>query len=134
MLGHDVAAALPELRAHAESLLVDAGVLQRITGHTIRADGWREDVWATHWSGPIRLRTLVVGSDRDAAGQPVAVTRVQCSLPVSVTGVRVGDRIVPTSSDVLAGDPLYVTEVPPLGTHAVLRRLTVSTSQPQPTR
>ena len=121
MLGHDVAAALPELRAHAESLLVDAGDLQRITGHTVRGDGWREDVWTTHWTGPIRLRTLVVGSDRDAAGQPVAVTRIQCSLPVSVT-------------DVLAGDPLYVTEVPPLGTQAVLRRLTVSLSQPQPTR
>ena len=134
MLGHDVAAALPELRAHAESLLVDAGDLQRITGHTVRGDGWREDVWTTHWTGPIRLRTLVVGSDRDAAGQPVAVTRIQCSLPVSVTDVRAGDRIVPTSTDVLAGDPLYVVEVPPLGTHAVLRRLTVSLSQPQPTR
>lgn len=134
MLGHDVAAALPVLRAHAESLLVDAGDLQRITGHTVRSDGWREDMWTTHWTGPIRLRTLVVGSDRDAAGQPVAATRIQCSLPVSVTDVRAGDRIVPTSTDVLAGDPLYVVEVPPLGTHAVLRRLTVSLSQPQPTR
>ena len=134
MLGHDVAADLPWLRAHAESLLSDTGALQRITGHTVRADGWREDVWTTHWTGPIRLRTLVVGSDRDAAGQPVAVTRIQCSLPVSVTDVRAGDRIVPTSTDVLAGDPLYVVEVPPLGTHAVLRRLTVSLSQPQPTR
>lgn len=134
MLGHDVAAALPELRAHAESLLSDTGQLQRITGHTDRADGWREDVWTTHWTGPIRLRTLVVGSDRDTAGQPVTIARIQCSLPVSVTDVRVGDRIVPTSSDVLAGDPLYVTEVPPLGTHLVLRRLTVSATQPQPVR
>ena len=57
MLGADIAAALPSLRAHAESLMVDTGELQARTGSSINATtGARVDVWAAYWSGPMRWR------------------------------------------------------------------------------
>ena len=135
MLGDDLAAALPELRAHAESLLHDTGELQHVTGSTVRADGWREDTWTTYWTGPIRLaRVNAQDGSADIAGDHRTVARYTCVIPISVTGVEVGHRVVVTSGDALATRPLYVVDMPPLATHGVLRRLAVSDAAHTPTR
>lgn len=71
VLGTDIGAALPELRAEAESLMVTPCVLERVSGHTINPDnGQRIDEWTVRWEGRCKVvtsrehREVVIGGQR----------------------------------------------------------------------
>ena len=100
MLGQEIAAALPELRAHAESLMVDACVIERATGETTFDPVTLEEVpvYAPVHSGKCRIqrpdtqtRETVVG------GIEFAQRGVYGQLPLSAVGIRKGDRLTVTA-------------------------------------
>lgn len=131
MLGPDLAAMLPTLRAQAESMLVDTGELQARTGSSTNATtGARVDAWTAYWSGPMRSRVPLQGQQNTAGGQDVTVSRPQVQIPTSATVPDVGHRVVLTASAdaSLVGVPLYVRHVQ-TGTHLVMRRLEVAFEQ-----
>lgn len=131
MLGSDILAALPGLRAHAESTLRDRADVQHRTGSTTDPDtGARVDVWETYAAGvPCRVRTLLSEQATDAGGSQLTSQRMTAAVPFSQV-VEVGHRLLVTVSDdpTLVGRALYVRAVP-RGTDQVLRRLSVSDVQ-----
>lgn len=128
-LGADIAAALPELRAEAESMQTVAGRLVRmgppgspdpVTGLMTRAE-------TVIYDGTARIKPLSRVTDRSVtAGEARDSTGIYVlSLPVSVTGAKPGD--IWKTSDValtdLAADVLRVVEVED-GTEQTAKRLT----------
>ena len=100
-LGDDIAAALPALRAEAESRMTDTWRITR-PGEPV----WDEETGkyttpdVTVYNGPGRLKfASAVVSDVEAGGQLIAAQRPRLDLPVSTSGgVRVGDTAVLTAS------------------------------------
>ena len=99
-LGLDVNAALPELRAHAESMMQDACIVERATGETTLDSVTLEEVpvYAPVYSGKCRIqrpdtqtRETVVG------GVEFAQRGVYGQLPLSAVGIRKGDRLTVTA-------------------------------------
>ena len=103
MLGHDLAATLPELRAHAESRMgAENGActvqVRRRTGETTTdADGYEVDEWVVELAGvPCRI-----GSDRGASqsrtvstpGGDVTLAVRVAHFPAATEGLRDGDFI-----------------------------------------
>lgn len=93
-LGQDIAAALPEMRAQAESLMVDAGRIRRQTGTTPDPDTLEEvPVYADVWAGPCRVQRSGALSPRDSSpgGYEFGIKSLIAQLPVSATGMVRGD-------------------------------------------
>lgn len=118
MIGHDVAAALPELRAQAESLMADVCDIDRLT------TGWNEALqksvttWATVHADipcafvvpPAKVRALVTDEIVTPESPVVKVS-------VDVLGVQPDDRVTVAGMGVV-----WVTHVP-VRTNQVQRRL-----------
>lgn len=125
MLGDDLAANLPLIRAEAESLMTDAAIIERVTGTTLDPDnGARVKVWSLVQESPARiLRVQVQIRDQQAAGQSLTQATVEGRLPWHVSDLRLGDRVTLTTSGDprLLGVPIVLTEVDH-ATHAVSRR------------
>lgn len=101
-LGADLVAALPELQAHAESMMFDSVIVRRQTGTTPDYESG-EDVptYVTVYAGRCRLvmRSTVV-SDADSASELVALQGPRLDVPVSGTaGIKPDDRFELTSGD-----------------------------------
>lgn len=108
MLSDDIAAALPELRAHAESLMVDSCT---ITRRRLDEDGEpvREmdpvtleltDVWDEVWAGRCRVQrpgAVMVGREPVVGGAEYNVETVHVQVPLSVLGVKADDRVTVTA-------------------------------------
>lgn len=102
MLGHDLAATLPELRAHAESRMgapigSTVQVRRKTGGTTTDADGYEVDEWVIELAEvPCRI-----GSDRGAAqsrtvstpGGDVTLAVRVAHFPAATEGLRDGDLI-----------------------------------------
>lgn len=118
MFGSDVAAALPELRREAESLMTDTCRIDRPTGSTLDPQNHQQvTIWALVWSGPCRAR--VTSADR------TETLRLQVSIPVDAPAPLVGHRITITDAvfdSSLEDEVVFVTEAP-VSSQAVLRRL-----------
>ena len=102
MLGEDVAAALPELRAHAESLMVDTILVERATGAvTTDATTLAEvPVYATvRAAGPGRIQRPGALSPNESVvgGFEFGIRAALAQLPLSATGILAGDRITVTA-------------------------------------
>jgi len=100
MLGEDIAAHLPELRAHAESLMVDTLTVQRQSGTTIDADTLVEvPLVTTVHTGPGRVQRPGALSPQDqvAVGFEFSVRAILAQLPLSATGILEGDRVTVTA-------------------------------------
>ena len=129
MLGYDVAATLPELRAQAESLMVDACIIDRLTGQSA-PDPTTGVVAPTYgaafYTGRCRLQDAVTASDSANAGEhEFTVLGRILQLPVDATAYRVGDRVRITASALdpaLVGSVLSVRSWKPKS-HATMRRL-----------
>lgn len=97
MLGHDIAAALPELRAHAESLMVDTLLIEGPTGNkTLDPVTLAEvDEFAEVYSGPGRIQRPGSLSPREqvSGGFEFGVKALLAQLPLSATGVTPGMRV-----------------------------------------
>lgn len=104
MLGHDLAAALPGLRAHAESRMTSTATIRRKTGgSTTDADGYRVPEWeVVHVELPCRFPSPGSGASgtrtvsTPAGETQVAARRWDC--PALTDNLRDGDYI-----DVTAG-------------------------------
>ena len=94
-LGADIAAALPELRAQAESLMVDACTIRRATGETTIDPVSLADVpvYAVVWSGPCRVQRsgALAPSEQSPGGYEFGLNSVLWQLPIASTGIRRGD-------------------------------------------
>lgn len=106
---HDaIAAALPELRAHAESLMVDSCT---ITRRRLGEDGLpvREmdpvtleltDVWDEVYAGSCRVQrpgAVMVGREPVVGGVEFNVETVHVQVPLTVLGVKTNDRVTITA-------------------------------------
>lgn len=131
MLGDDIAAALPELRAHAESMMVDSCTISPSAPSSRTWDeatgAYTETPPLAVYSGPCRLRQPNQ-AEREAFAGEAEWTQwgVVLSLPVdSSTGVGVGMVVVVTACSwdaSLVGASMRV--VGPHGqSHATARRL-----------
>ena len=116
MLGDDVTAALPELRAHAESLMVDACTITR-GGEPVWDDAsgtYTPGTGTTVYDGPCRVRMPSPDGSETASGEATWSLRgAFVSVPIDTSaGVRVGDVVTVTSSvhdPALVGQPFTVT-------------------------
>ena len=101
MLGDDVAAALPQLRAHAESLMVDTVLVQVATGETTIDPVTLAEVpaFTDVYAGPARIQRPGSLSPRDdvAGAFEFNIEAILAQLPLSVTGIRYGMRLTVTA-------------------------------------
>lgn len=100
MIGDDIAAALPELRQQAESLMTTACVVERKSGTEFDPET-NQDVttWESVYEGPCRLAQPTVQSVIVAGGQEVTTQPYAGMLPWGTVGVLVGDRLSITAAE-----------------------------------
>lgn len=129
MLGHDIAAALPELRAHAESLMVDSCIVTR-GGEPTWDDAtgtYTPGAATTVYEGKCRLRNAAPAPQTADAGETVwAVDLVVVSLPVAGSeGVLDGDTVTVTASahDPAAAGTVLTVQAAHVQTFSTARRL-----------
>ena len=110
MLGHDVAATLPELRAQAESLMVDACVIDRQSGETLNVTtGQMTPTYAPVYSGRCRVQAPgTQGGNPNAGEHQFTVLGHVVQLPIDATVYAVGDRVRITAASL---DPALVGRV-----------------------
>lgn len=127
-LGYEIAAILPDRRVLAESLMVDACVVEKPTGQTLDQEtGQYVTDYEQIWSGKCRLQMRdTVPSTPRAGGQEFTVDHVEVQLPVDGTAVILPDhRVTVTAAAVdqsLVGRHFTVSLVT-AKTHAAMRRL-----------
>jgi hypothetical protein len=100
MLGEDIAQALPELRAHAESLMVDTLTVEVPNGTTLDPDTLEEvPAWAPVYEGPGRVQRPGALSPREdvAGGYEFGVKAILAQLPLTATGITAGARVTVTA-------------------------------------
>lgn len=98
------ASALARGRAMAELGMVDACVIRRVTGTaTDDFSGTVTPTYADLYTGKCRVQQHQATADtKDVGEDQQFLLRIEVQLPMSVTGLRVGDEITMTSS---ASDP-----------------------------
>jgi hypothetical protein len=118
MIGHDIAAALPELRAEAESLMVETCDIERMT--TV----WDEEAQATtttwvpvHMDASCALDMPPATSRALLTDEAVTPEHPVVKVPVTLTGIEPDDRVTVAGVGVV-----WVTHVP-LRSNQVQRRL-----------
>lgn len=116
VIGADIAAALPRLRAQALSLMLDRARVKRPGGEERDPDNGQ---MVTRWrlvseSVPVRVIRVGVGdSVVVAGGQTVEVASVEFRAPWDFADLRIGDRVTVTTfgDPRLTNVPVTVTEV-----------------------
>ena len=97
MLGHDVAAALPDFRAHAESLMVDTVFVEVLTDEvdTDPVTLVETPVWAEVYAGPGRIQRPGALSPREQVNgaYEFGIKSLLAQLPLSATGIERGMRV-----------------------------------------
>lgn len=108
MLGPDISATLPELRAHAESMMRDTVLVERETGVLSEPDPVtleQEPVWATVYQGKGRIqRPGTQPSDTVVGEVEFGFSTVLAQLPLSAVGILRDHRVTVTAIDALT-DP-----------------------------
>lgn len=137
MLHDDIAAALPELRAHAESMMVDACLIERrrvdTNGEPVRVMDpvtlEYTDVWDEVYSGRCRVQRFRGQGLSDVLAGEVEFGKayLQLQVPLAVLGVRPKDRATVTAVHAIS-DPALLSEVATVmddmsKTHATKRTL-----------
>jgi hypothetical protein len=116
---------LASQQRRAERMMVDECAIFRKTGTTTDPNtGAVVDSYATVHTGKCRVRMQSSwATDRTAGEQPITVSRYMLQIPVSVTGVEIGDLVDITESKDpdLVGHRIRIDG--PFGqTHATARR------------
>ena len=128
-LGSGIAAALPEFRAHAESLMVDACIVTRDVAATWDpgTGTYIPNPATTVYEGKCRLRNAAPAPQNADAGETTwAVDLVVVSLPVvGSEGVADGDTVTVTASsfDAAAVGTVLTVQSAHVQTHSTARRL-----------
>jgi hypothetical protein len=131
MLGDAITAALPELRAHAESLMVDTCTVTRASSGAPVVDNNNGTVTPaaprTIYSGPCRVQVPDAAEKiEEAGGDALSVQAAIISLPVAGSeAVAVGDVVTVTSAtfDADLAEVDYVVRGLHRKSHATARRL-----------
>ena len=130
MLGEEIAAILPEMRAHADSLMVASCVIERLSGRVLDEVTLEYvDTWTLIYAGKCRVK-VVQSVPRDPApgGRAFVITDALVQLPVQDVDFTDDDRVTITGSTfdpVLPGVVLTVVSRE-LREHATMRRLHVA--------
>ena len=124
MIGHDIDAALPGLRAEAESLMLDAGMIGTLTtGYDDATNAVVEHVEPLY-TGPMRVWRGNAETTVTSAGQQVTVQPIRVNIPWHVATVEPGMRVqVTQSSDASLLGARLVVMAWAAGTQRVQRRL-----------
>lgn len=130
-LADAIAATLPELRAHAESMMVDACTVTRASAGAPVVDNNSGTVTpaapATIYSGPCRVQLPdAVEKAEEAGGDALSVQAAIISLPIAGSeSVAVGDVVTVTGAtfDAELSGVTYVVRGLHRKTHATSRRL-----------
>lgn len=130
MLGHDIAAALPDLRAQAESLMVDACTITGGGGEPAWDDSageWTTSAGSTVYAGKCRVQVPnVAEQNADAGEREWTIQAAIVSLPVAGSeAVQVGHVITITDCpwDVSLEGVTFRVTAEHRKTHATARRL-----------
>jgi len=139
MLGDDLAAALPGLRAQAESMMVDTCTVTAAAGDPVWDDGagaYTPGAPTVLYSGKCRVRQPNTGDSKADAGEvSFSVSDRIVSLPLSgdgytagVTGIPVGatvtiDAVSPVGDPFMAGKAFTYLSPASQETHPTARRL-----------
>lgn len=93
--GQDIQAALPRLRAYAESRMVDTVLIERCTGTVDdETTGHKVKVWETVYDGPCRWQQRSQQVARtNSAGGTVTVQTTELHLPVLASGDVTPDEV-----------------------------------------
>jgi hypothetical protein len=96
LIGDVIAADLPELQTHAESMMRDSCTIKRATGETTRDPVTLEDVpvFEVVYAGKCRVQrpgASVGGSEPVVGEREFGVQAVHFQLPLSALGVKRGD-------------------------------------------
>ncbi len=103
MIGDDIAQALPELQAQAESMMTESCVIKRPDGTTTNGDGEVVTAYESTpvYSGPCRVRSRASSASEEVGGgETLTATRSEVHVPVSA-----GDVFLPSDA-VFFGDVL----------------------------
>ena len=117
-------------RAAAEVGMVDACTIRRVTGSTVDDNtGIITPTRSTVYSGRCRVQQQAASAQGTEVGEDYQLlVRLEVQVPMSVTGVQVGDEVTITASEHdpdLVGQVFLVREL--FGkTHATARRLGVT--------
>lgn len=123
------APALARGRVAAESLMVDTCTITRVTGETTNEDtGVVTPTTSTVYTGKCRVQQSQLGADStpsDPGEAEVRLVAFEVQLPMTVTGVRVSDRVTVTASvhDEDLVDRVFTVLGVAHKTHATARRL-----------
>ena len=118
MIGHDIAAALPELRAQAESLMVEVCDIERMTQTWDEGEQETVTTWApVHMDAPCALDIPPATSRQLLTDEAVTSEHPVVKVPVALTGIEPDDRITIAGVGVV-----WVTHVP-VRSNQVQRRL-----------
>ena len=130
ILGDEIEAELPVLRAQAESRMRDQCVVERRSGRVMDPEKLEyADVWVPIYSGRCRVRVQETKATESAeAGRSFIISEATLHLPVDGTRYRADDRVTLTSC---AYDPALVGAVLTVHTRGIVsdataRRLRVS--------
>lgn len=100
MIGDDIAAALPELRQQAESLMTSTCRIERKSGTSFDpVTNEQIDTWDTVYEGVCGLGQPTVQSVVVAGGQEVTTQPYAGKLPWGTLGVGVSDRLTVVEAD-----------------------------------
>lgn len=125
MIGDDIDAALPELRAQAESMLHDLVRIEVEDGRTVDDLGTATKTWRAIYEGPGDIKpTTLQPDEREAAGELVVVDAYQVRVPHHVRipdGVKA--RVLHLAPSSLEVAHVFEVAVQQHRSHAVWRRL-----------
>jgi hypothetical protein len=123
------ASVLARGRLAAEAGMVDACTVRRRTGTATDPDtGATTPTYASLYAGKCRVQQATAQAQQTEAGQDyLLLLRLEVQLPMSVTGLQVGDEVTITASAHDADLPGRVFTVRDLAhkTHATARRVQV---------
>ena len=113
VIGDDLAAGLPELRAQAESLMTATGQIGTVTEVFDRATNKTIETFAEHYAGRMSVWHATKASVATVAGQMVTTNPLLCSVPWDTTGIEVGMvvRVTASHDPALVGLDLTVADV-----------------------
>jgi hypothetical protein len=127
MIGNVIAATLPLMRTHAESLMFDRCDIHRLSTTWDEALQKSVTTWTVvHANVPCSLDVPPALTAGDVTDESVTRETPQVPVPVAFDGIEPDDRVtitvVASISDLSPGDVMWVTHAP-TGTHLVDRRL-----------
>jgi hypothetical protein len=94
VIGDDIAAALPELQAHAESMMRTPCAIKRSDGTTVNGDGETVTTYVDVWSGMCQIPRALNASEEVAGSETVVTTDRAVKLPVAAGHIFLPNDVI----------------------------------------